>query len=158
MRDRWQERLIALLAEQRRLQTTRKTWVRDTASWTAATEELEVVNQEIMRIAASENTPRESLGRGLSADLDARPFGDFAFQAAVLQSVRQALASAVVDHLAAGTGNWVQLADERLREATQVIADAQLSLRGDYPAATLSADVDGPATLSIRADRDGRVA
>lgn len=156
------ERLIALLHAQRLEATHRSGEVRGTQSWTESSARLDALNDQIMHFGAYGSTRRETLGVGLELDLDSRPVDDAGFRRMVIDSLRHAIIPASQDRLTTLPPNRPTTASEGIAQTNLLIQRAQTDVRGRYPTARLDAEVTDrapdPGLVSVRADREGRVA
>ena len=80
------DRLIALLRAQRDEAVRLAAQTRDSSAWTAASERLASLNDQIMHVGAFGSAAFESVGDGLELDLDSRPVDDAHFRRAVVTS------------------------------------------------------------------------
>jgi hypothetical protein len=156
--------LIALLRAQRREVDRRSALERESPEWQAANERLDELNREIMHLAEFGASRHEGVGRGVELDLESHPEEDIAFRRRVVECVRKALILSNQERLAKRTAAILDGAADRIAATQRLVASAEVTLRRDYPGATLDGnsgsptEVATPTLLTIRAERDGRVA
>ena len=155
------DRLIALLRAQRDEAVRLAAQTRDSSAWTAASERLASLNDQIMHVGAFGSAAFESVGDGLELDLDSRPVDDAHFRRAVVTSVRQAFAIVRLERLALR----IRVRDRRaagpvpLHTTRDLIISAEATLHRHYPDATLHEDVTpaDPDMITLRAERGARL-
>jgi hypothetical protein len=156
--------LIALLRAQRREVDRRAPLERESPEWQAANARLDELNREIMHLAEFDASRHEGVGRGVELDLESHPEEDIAFRRRVVECVRKALVLSSHERLAKRTTALLDKATDRIAVTQRLIASAEVTLRRDYPGATLDGDsgapsaAESPTLLTIRAEREGRVA
>ncbi|MBA2719306.1 MAG: hypothetical protein H0U52_08725 [Chloroflexi bacterium] len=154
------ESLLAALHAQRREIAYRAEQQRGSSKWIASTRRLDAMNEWIMRDASRTADRREGVGAGVELELDSSPEEDIVFRHRVIECFRRAVAGQQrVTGRAAGI---VDAAERRIRATGSLIRQAEVTLRRDYPYATLASPIERDtleATLLIvRANREGQPA
>ena len=160
MPDLVARRLLELMRAQRRAEGERDSHARASAAWESASARLDDLNERIWHLAASGTEAPEELAAGVNATLEADPEDDLLFRRSVLLCVRRALGDTTHERLAEQTANRVALADERVRATLAAVETAQLRLRSEYPAATITAQPieDETVTIHLHAERNANIA
>jgi hypothetical protein len=168
------ERLIALLHAQHHEAVRRSREVRGSRVWTEASSRLNDLNHEIMQWGSLGATSSEFLGDGLELDLDSHPADDIPFRHDVIASLRRAVIAIKRERHAHASRGRLPAASEAARGIRHAIRRAEADVRTRYPGCALAATAPlptpepstatgwlatpEPATISLRADRDGRAA
>ena len=166
-----------MLRAQRSVLALRSRLPRNSPEWLAATDELDELNEAIIRGADDPATVGTG-STGTDIDLDCHPAHDDRFRAEVRTALgvarrrarREALADQAEERFALAEDRAVTAAErlaaarDRAVRTAELIARAQERLRRTYPNATMAVASDpnsGDAPVGsviVRADREGRVA